>query len=196
MKKIVLTLVVCGLARAGTEYAEQSVKQAPPSPEWYADNEFNVNLWGTYAFTQTDNDPNLDLFSLIRSARLPGLHVTFPGPDYGRFDTYLGGDHAWGGGVDIKYFFHRYFGIGIEGFALDAKRNGFDIRQAFQASNFFTGDIIDQGIVGGKTTEERVVGSVLGTLTLRYPVAHSRLSPYVWVGGGAIFGGGEKTGSI
>jgi len=21
------------------------------------------------------------------------------------------GDHGWGGGVDIKYFFHRYFGV-------------------------------------------------------------------------------------
>ena len=29
--------------------------------------------------------------------------------------------------MDIKYFFGRYFGVGIQGFALDAKRSGFDI---------------------------------------------------------------------
>jgi hypothetical protein len=149
MRKIVLALMlplaVCGFARAGTEYAEKSVKQAPPSPEWYADNELNVGLWGAYVFTQTNYDPNLDLFSIATSARSPGLHMTFPGPDYGKFDTYLGGDHAWGGGIDIKYFFHRYFGIGIEGFALDARRNGFDITQAFSTFDLFTGEIIRQG---------------------------------------------------
>jgi hypothetical protein len=35
------------------------------------------------------------------------------------------------------------------------------------------------------------VGSVLGTFTLRYPIHCSRFAPYVWAGGGAIFGGGQ-----
>ena len=43
----------------------------------------------------------------------------------GEYDKYLGGDHAWGGGMDFKYFFHRYFGIGLEGMALNA--DNFDI---------------------------------------------------------------------
>jgi hypothetical protein len=34
---------------------------------------------------------------------------------------------------------------------------------------------------------------VLGTLTLRYPIPCTRFSPYVFAGGGGIFGGGEKT---
>jgi hypothetical protein len=29
------------------------------------------------------------------------------------------GDHAWGGGGDLKYFFTRNLGVGLEGFALD-----------------------------------------------------------------------------
>jgi hypothetical protein len=34
---------------------------------------------------------------------------------------------------------------------------------------------------------------VLGTLTLRYPIPCTRFSPYVFAGGGGIFGGGEET---
>jgi hypothetical protein len=41
--------------------------------------------------------------------------------------------------------------------------------------------------------ESRAVGSVLGTLTLRYPIPCTRFSPYVFAGGGGIFGGGETT---
>src|SRR4029077_20056676 len=125
MKKIALALVVlvgvCGLAQAGTESSGKEMKQAPPPcPEWYGDNEFNVTLWGTYAFTGTEYAPNVDLADLVESTS-EGQTVA------GTFDRYLGGDHAWGGGGDVKYFFHRYFGVGIEGFALDAKRTGFDI---------------------------------------------------------------------
>ena len=46
-------------------------------PEWYADNEWNVGLWGTYIFTNTDYNPNLDPADLIQSttegATVPGL---------------------------------------------------------------------------------------------------------------------------
>jgi hypothetical protein len=179
MKKIALALVVlvgvCGLAQAGTEYSGKEMKQAPPPcPEWYGDHEFNVNLWGTYAFTGTEYAPNLDLFDLIMSTT-EGHTVL------GTFDKYLGGDHAWGGGGDLKYFFHRYFGIGVEGFALDASRNTFDIEVPAVGTS-----ILERG------TQQRVVGSVLGTLTLRYPVPCSRFAPYVWAGVGAIFGGGQR----
>jgi len=40
--------------------------------------------------------------------------------------------------------------------------------------------------------DSRAVGAVLGTLTLRYPFHCSRFSPYIFGGGGAIFGGGER----
>ena len=76
-------------------YSGKEMKQVapPPCPQWYADNEFNVGLWGTYIFTG-NNWQN---------------------------DRYLESDHAFGGGIDLKYFFHRYFGVGIEGWAVDAK---------------------------------------------------------------------------
>src|SRR6266480_4699769 len=127
MKQLTLTLMIfsacLGLAYAGPAY--QEMKQvAPPCPQWYADNEWNISLWGTYAATGTEFAPNLALFDLVQSTT-EGHTV------YGTFDKYLGGDHAWGGGIDLKYFFRRYFGIGVEGFVLNAHRAGFNIEKGF-----------------------------------------------------------------
>src|SRR5437879_5029101 len=38
-----------------------------PCPQWYADSEWNVNLWGTYAFTNTEYNPNLWLIDVVQS---------------------------------------------------------------------------------------------------------------------------------
>src|SRR6266545_4015073 len=157
--------------------SEKEMKQIapPPCPQWYGDNEWNVNLWGTYAFTNTEYNPNLWLVDVVQS--------TSEGhPVLGTFDHYIGGDHAWGGGGDIKYFFHRYFGVGIEGFALEASKNGFDIFEDPTIPVFTT----------NKINHDHTIGAVLGTLTLRYPIACTRFSPYAWAGVGAIFGGGER----
>jgi hypothetical protein len=160
MKK--LTIAICALAAlasvafGGTEtYSGKQVQtavQQAPCPEWYRDTEWNVSLWGTYLFT---------------------------GEEW-RNDSYLGVDHAWGGGIDAKYFFHRYFGIGIEGYgvSLGNKRG-----VVFAGQNFDVSDENRNGAAGG----------VLGTLTFRYPIPCSRFAPYAFAGGGAIFGGGGRT---
>jgi hypothetical protein len=161
MKKLMLSMLgfgaIASLAFAGTEtYGGKEMKQvaAPlPCPEWYADREFNVSLWGTYAFT---------------------------GNEWAN-DRYLEADHAWGGGLDVKYFFARYFGIGVEGWAVDARR-------AFVIDNDFDNPVPGHNI----GHDSRAVGAVLGTLTLRYPFHCSRFSPYIFGGGGAIFGGGQR----
>src|ERR1700722_87516 len=108
MKKLMVAIMAMGAlastAFAGTEtYSGKEMKQTaapPPCPEWYADNEINVSIWGAYAFTSTDYDRESigDMFD-------NPLFVESPG----RYDRFLDGDHAWGGGVDAKYFFHRYF---------------------------------------------------------------------------------------
>jgi hypothetical protein len=153
MKKFALAFLVLlsvGLvARAG----DKEIKQVapPPCPEWYADTEWNVNLWGAYLFTGND----------------------------WRDDEYIEADHAWGGGLDAKYFFHRYFGIGIEGFGAEARRETFDV------ANHPT-------IINEHGHDTRIIGALLGTFTLRYPLQCSRFAPYIWGGGGAIFDGGER----
>jgi hypothetical protein len=153
MKKLTLSLcmlgVLCAGAFAGTEtYSTKSVVP-PPCPQWYADNEFNLSLSGVYVFT---TDPWRD-------------------------DTYLGVDHAWGGAVDAKYFMHRYFGFGLQGFVVSAN----------------THEVIDNGFsrVAVGDDESHAVGGILGTLTFRFPISCSRFAPYVWLGGGGIWGGGR-----
>ena len=161
MKKLVLCLLGAGVtasALAGVGYSGKEIKQVaapPPCPAWYADNEFNLSLWGTYVFTGNNWED----------------------------DRYIEADHAWGGGIDAKYFFMRYFGVGIEGWVVDARRTTQDVFIDFDREIF---DI-------STGHENRAVGSVLGTLTLRYPIPCTRFSPYIFGGAGGIFGGGERT---
>jgi len=163
MKKLLLSAsAIVGLASitfAGPEtYSGKEMKQmaAPaPCPQWYADYEWNVDLWGTYVFTDTD---------WIK-------------------DRYLETDHAWGGGIDFKYFFMRYFGIGFEGWVVDANQ---------ARENVFID--FSEGVFQHSLERERnAVGSVLGTFTFRYPIPCTRFAPYVFAGGGGIFGGGQRT---
>ena len=160
MKKLLLCLLGAGAlasaAFAGTEYSGKEMKQVapPPCPEWYADKEFNVSLWGTYAFV---------------------------GHDWVD-DRYIEANHAWGGGVDFKYFFMRYVGVGIEGWVVDANQKREDIFIDFS-----------DGIFQRSFHSERnAIGAVLGTLTLRYPIRCTRFAPYIFGGAGGIFGGGQR----
>ena len=159
MKKIALGLTIMAasalIALGGESYSGKEAKEVvpPPCPEWYGDTEWNVGIWGTYVFTGND------WFD----------------------DEYLETDHAWGGGVDLKYFFHRYFGVGVEGWIVDARRQTFDL----------TIDTPNEVFDFTEGTKSRAVGAALGTITFRYPFHCSRFSPYVWGGAGAIFGGGD-----
>jgi hypothetical protein len=164
MKQSIILLLAIGfinsIACAGEETrASKELVGSQACPQWYRDNEWNVGLWGTYAVTEKDY----------------------------RHDRYLRDDHAWGGGLDAKYFFCRYFGLGIEAYVLDAERTSRDLE------GFFFIDQPRQFLgIEQRTKERRAVGSVLGTLTVRYPIACSRIAPYAFAGGGAIFGGGEQ----
>jgi hypothetical protein len=146
--------MIASVALAGETYSGKEMKQAAPPlcPEWYANNEFNLSLWGTYVFTGNN------------------------WPD----DRYLEADHAWGGGVDFKYFFMRYFGVGIEGWGVDARRSFENVTE------------VGPVIFVSRDHESRAVGAVLGTFTLRYPIPCTRFAPYLFGGGGGIFGGGER----
>jgi hypothetical protein len=159
------------------KHADKEMKQVapPPCPEWYGDREWNVNLWGTYLFTNTEFAPNPSLVDIVQS-------TSEGNPVLGTYDHYIGGDHAWGGGGDVKYFFCRYIGLGVEGFALDASKPGFDIFEDPTIPIF----------VHRRINHDHTIGSVLGTLTLRYPIPCTRFAPYAWAGVGAIFGGGER----
>lgn len=164
MKKLTLTLcamtALVSAAYAGTTMSsgkemKQAVEQTP-CPEWYADNEWNVGISGVYAPTANEY----------------------------REDTFLGVDHAWGGAIDAKYFFRRYFGLGVQAFGLATNRNGNDFGGFDDDDDFAGFDDDDDG---------DFAGGVLGTFTFRYPIPCSRFAPYAWVGGGAIWGGSDDT---
>ena len=177
MKQFTLTLAIlgafCAVSLAGPEqYSGKEMKQVatvPPCPGWYSDNEFNVSVWWAYALTGTE-DNRTDIETADDSNR------------FGSYDRFLGDDHAWGGGIDAKYFFKRYFGVGIEGFGLAGKGEHaiFDHGSASASEEHYN-------------TTRHIVGGALGTFTLRYPIGCSRFAPYTWVGGGGVFGGRNDT---
>ena len=154
MKKLTLTLcavaAVASASFAGTStYSGKEMKQVEqaPCPSWYADNEWNVTISGVYAPTVNE----------------------------WREDSYLGVDHAWGGAVDVKYFFRRFFGVGVQGFGLALNRT--DNRFRFNNDN------------------NDFAGGALGTFTFRYPIPCSRFAPYAWAGAGGVFGAGNSGGN-
>jgi hypothetical protein len=169
MKKLIcffLALAIIKAADAGPEtLSAKEGLSAPTNPTtWYRDNEWNLSASFAHAFSGTEDDRNslADTFSAN------------PGP--GTYDRFLADEHASGGGAAAKYFFHRYFGIGIEGFALAADGRSYTVEN-FGATAAFS------------ARDEHVVGGALGTLTLRYPIGQTRFAPYVWAGGGGAFGG-------
>ncbi len=144
---------------------KQTAPTSALAESWYGDREWNVILWGAYAFTGTESDRT-------------GIQDTNYFLDYGKYDRFIGGDHAWGGGVDVKYFVHRYFGVGFEGFGLAAQSTHAVLDYGSQAAprSFFAHD-------------DHAVGGALATFTMRCPIGNSRFAPYGWAGGGGIFGG-------
>jgi len=162
MKKITASL--CAIVSFGcTAYAGSNTfsgKETSPevpqtiAADYFRDRELNLNLFGTYALTGTEY----------------------------REDRYLGTDHAFGAGIDAKYFLARYFGFGVEGFVFDAN----DVTR---------GDSVT-GFTGIDDHERRAIGGALGTFTFRLPIRNSRFAPYVYLGGGTIFGGGRTTETI
>ena len=173
MKKLNRLFIAFGfinVAYAGPEtFSAKEVSPAPTTPPtWYRDNEWNISAWFAYASPGTDDD---------RSS-LADTFSANPGP--GTYDRFLADDHAFGGGAEVKYFFRRYFGIGIEGFALGADGTSYTVEN-FGATAAF----------GGR--DAHVVGGALGTLTFRYPIGQTRFAPYVWVGGGGAFRGHNET---
>jgi hypothetical protein len=177
---------------------EKEVMQpAPPVCDFYRAHEWDLDIWGAYAFaadtgqfafdssrfttgpnsgelrndpfflTGTDNDPTLSETSDPTSPCFTGMGGKGPcepknsNPNervnVGQIskNELFARDDAVGGGVDVKYFWSKYFGFGIEGLGLAAKTN--------------------------------FVGGGLGTLTGRFPFG--RFAPYVTGGIGFIDGG-------
>jgi hypothetical protein len=192
MKKLTLTFcaLIALVAVAPALYAddgpekysgkEKEVMQpAPPMCDFYRAHEWDLSIWGAYAFasdtgqnhvdrtdpfsaTGTDEDP----FLFETSDPTNPCFLTFCEPKFynpnervniGQVskNQLFARDNTFGGGFDVKYFWSKYFGGGIEGVGLAAKTN--------------------------------FAGGSLVTLTGRFPFG--RFAPYITGGVGFIDGG-------
>lgn len=128
MKRFALTLILsCGLAalaNAGSYAGKEVMQPAPPPCEWYRANEWNFNFWGTIAFPSNTGTRDVDFRDHEEEFQEFEQHggLAF---DLGRTseDRFINRDNAWGGGMDVKYFFSKYWGIGGEGYVLDCNDN-------------------------------------------------------------------------
>ena len=126
---------------------EKEVMQpAPPVCDFYRAHEWDLSIWGAYAFaadTGRIDVPNDDPFfpdtDVTNSTVLSFLGIpltTLSSSEPANFNPrervnigqvsknqLFARDDVWGGGADIKYFWSRYFGVGIEGVGLAAKTN-------------------------------------------------------------------------
>jgi hypothetical protein len=155
-----LLLLLVPTTRSGpSQTFDKGLTTADETPSWYAAREFNVQLWGTYLATANEHRQNR----------------------YVEADRYLQSDHAWGGGLGVKYFFNRYMALGLEGYAVS--RNA-----SFTYASYFA----PVGSTSVTLQDTRTIGAGLATFTLRYPIGASRFAPYGFAGGGFIAGGEQQ----
>src|SRR6266446_10666674 len=130
---------------------EKEVMQpAPPVCDFYRAHEWDLDIWGAYMFSanpghnhfdkgRTEGELNADPFTSNLGPEIDPFVVdysadttTFPknqNPNerinLGRYskDELMGRDDTLGGGVDVKYFWSRYFGAGVEALGLATKTN-------------------------------------------------------------------------
>jgi hypothetical protein len=130
MKRFTLTFSIlcaaCALSYAGTEsYSgkdKEIVQQAPAPCEWYRAHEWDFSFWGTIAFagnTGLNHDFRTSTFDGGSDSTAP-QHIDIGAA---RNDRFLNKDNTWGGGLDVKYFFNKYMGIGAEGFIVNSDFN-------------------------------------------------------------------------
>jgi len=117
---------------------KEVMQPAPPVCDFYRAHEWDLSIWGAYAFGsdtgQNDvlNDdpfvPDDDPFTLDTGTGFFGeqqLDNPNERVNIGQVsqNELFARDDTWGGGFDVKYFWSRYFGAGIEGVGLAAKTN-------------------------------------------------------------------------
>jgi hypothetical protein len=151
MKK--LTLTFCALfalfvvAPAFADGPEPSSKEkevmqpAPPVCDFYRAHEWDLDIWGAYAFAADTGEfehtsdptaadpffPDVDPFTVNNGFFVGEQQNGNPNErvNVGQLsrNQLFARDDTFGGGVDVKYFWSRYFGAGVEALGLAAKTN-------------------------------------------------------------------------
>src|SRR5437660_3132264 len=124
------------------------MQPAPPVCDIYRAHEWDLDIWGAFMFSANTGhnhfdksrdssgdlnidpfSPDVDPFTFDYGTGVTTFPVQNQNPreriNLGPYshDALMGRDNTWGGGVDVKYFWSRYFGAGLEGIGLSAKTN-------------------------------------------------------------------------
>jgi opacity protein-like surface antigen len=117
---------------------KEVMQPAPPVCDFYRAHEWDLSIWGAWAFGGTTGQNDVaddDPFFPDEDPFLQDIGTGFfvEPQIYNRNERINIGqvsknelfarDDTWGGGVDFKYFWSKYFGAGIEGVGLAAKTN-------------------------------------------------------------------------
>ena len=126
---------------------KEVMQPAPPVCDFYRAHEWDLGIWGAFAFASDSGQ-----FAVPRDDPFVSTVGGVPSPtevDPSTFDVgtgffgeqaidnpnerlnlgqvsknmLWGRDDSWGGGADVKYFWSKYFGVGIEGVGFAAKTN-------------------------------------------------------------------------
>ena len=191
------------LAHAGLNDTDV-MEPRPPPCERYQAGEWSLTLWGAYAFA--DNQGNRDFgspFDFSNGKPFEGIDGVFAAGSLSR-DRFLNKDEAWGGGLELKYFWTKNLGLGLEGWAVDAQKTvgaglvTFTMRCPIGCSRvapyFFAGV---GAIFGGSRTEQFLVQSNQGATAFFQSRVQSESTRAIGqFGGGVEFRFNERIGWI
>ena len=163
---LILSLIsACGAVYAGESYSgkdKEIMQTAPPPCDWYRAHEWDFDLWGPYAFPgNTGRHTEFDRLTTFNN--LPA-HEKLTASN----DRFIDRDNAWGGGVDVKYFFSKYWGLGVEGTVIDCNINEggagfgtFTFRYPIGCSRFAPYGWVGGGVTAGGGHHEQFSATVL-----------------------------------
>jgi hypothetical protein len=175
MKKLTALAVVtlasqAGVSLAGPPSSKEVITPAPPPPEYFRPNEFDIGAFATYA-TGTGNNPT---GTRVRD----GFSTTVSG------ETTISG---WGGGMDFSYFFPwKYAGVRFQGAGVSLSTGTFTVTETVNG-------VRTASRSGSVSSSAGIINS---DIILRLPLddfwSGVHLAPYGFVGFGGIFGGGGE----
>jgi hypothetical protein len=175
MKKLTALAVVTLASQAGVSFAgppssKEVITPAPPPPEYFRPNEFDIGAFATYA-TGTGNNPT---GTRVRD----GFSTTVSG------ETTISG---WGGGMDFSYFFPwKYAGVRFQGAGVSLSTGTFTVTETVNG-------VRTASRSGSVSSSAGIINS---DIILRLPLddfwSGVHLAPYGFVGFGGIFGGGGE----
>jgi hypothetical protein len=152
---ILISCCISALAQAGPTTDKEVLQSAPPPCQWFRAHEWNLNLWGTYAFAANDTSTrhfgNINEVGDLAPESLVGYFDLGPL----REDRFMDKDHAWGGGADVKFFFGKYWALGAEGFIVNSRNAGgaglgtFTFRYPISCSRFAPYAFAGVGVLAG-----------------------------------------------